>query len=63
MLAQRFVRQRTQLEFHATRIVRAGGARDGHELVDGIVHVVGQSRAVAHFAVMREIQPTRPELQ
>src|ERR1043165_2921693 len=61
VIAQARVGPVAQLEAHA-RLVHARGARDAHEVVDGLVHVVGEACTLADFAVMREIGAARAEL-
>src|SRR5688572_15806418 len=61
VIAQAGMRPVAQLEAHA-RDVEAGAARNAHVIVDGFIHVIGQSCALLHFTVVREINPTRPEL-
>src|SRR5262245_30119168 len=61
MIAQARVRPGAQLDPHA-HLVQSARARDAHVVVDGLVHVVGEPRALAHLAVMRQVHVARPEL-
>ena len=40
----------------------AAGARDGHEVVDGVDHVVGQPGAITHLAIVSQVDLARTKL-
>ena len=52
--AQAGERPGAHLEAHASQI-ETRDARDLHEHVDGVVHVVGEAGALPDFAVVREV--------
>src|SRR5690349_13610478 len=61
VIAQAVVGPVAQFEAHA-RFVQAGRTCDAHEVIDGLVHVVGEPCALSDLAVVREIGATRTEL-